>query len=175
MPDSTICAAVKRVESALTEKPGRGLQPDVPAQAVFAGGLAMVVRHPDGQTVRTDMPASLGGGGAEVSPGWLMRAGLASCTATVIALRAERLGIQLTKLEVTAHSRSDARGMLGLDPSVPAGPQQLDLQVDIEAEDADEQVLAELVAWGDQHSPIGNVVRRPMNVRLSVNGVTGSD
>jgi len=60
-----------------------------------------------------------------------MRAGLASCTATVIALRAERLGIRLTKLEVTAQSSSDARGMLGLDPSVPAGLVQLDMQVAI--------------------------------------------
>ena len=133
MPDSTICLAVKRVEDALTQKPGRGPQPDVPAQAVLTGGLGMEVRHPSGHTLLTDMPTSLGGSGQEVSPGWLMRAGLASCTATVIALRAERLGIRLTKLEVTARSSSDARGMLGLDPSVSAGL-HLDMQVDIQAE-----------------------------------------
>ena len=99
-----------------------------------------------------------------------MRAGLASCTATVIALRAERLGIHLTKLEVTAQSSSDARGMLGLDPSVPAGLVQLDMQVDIQAEDADEQALAELVAWADEHSPIANTVRGSQDLRISVNG-----
>jgi len=170
MPDSTICGAVKRVESALMQKPGRGPQPDVPAQAVLTGGLGMQVRHPSGHTLRTDMPTSLGGSGQEVSPGWLMRAGLASCTATVIALRAERLGIRLTKLEVTAQSSSDARGMLGLDPSVPAGLVQLDMQVDIQAENADEQALAELVAWADEHSPIANTVRGSQNLRISVNG-----
>ena len=78
MPDSTICTAVKRVESALTQKPGRGPQPDSPAQAVLTAGLGMQVRHPSGKTLRTDMPTSLGGGGEEVAPGWLMRAGLAS-------------------------------------------------------------------------------------------------
>jgi uncharacterized OsmC-like protein len=169
MPDSTICVAVKRVENALTQKPGRGVQPDTPAQAVLTGGLGMQVHHPNGHTLRTDMPTSLGGGGEEVSPGWLMRAGLASCTATVIALRAERLGIRLTKLEVTAHSSSDARGMLGLDPSVPAGL-QLDMQVDIQAENADEQALAELVAWADEHSPIASTVRSSQDLRVSVNG-----
>ena len=175
MPDSTICVAIKRVESALTQKPTRGPQPDAPAQAVLTGGLGMQVRHPSGHTLRTDMPTSLGGGGEEVSPGWLMRAGLASCTATVIALRAERLGIPLTKLEVTVQSLSDARGMLGLDPSVPAGPLQMDMQVDIQADGIDNQAaLAELVAWANEHSPIGNVVRRPMDLGMTVNGVPSS-
>jgi hypothetical protein len=109
MPDSTICMAVKGVESALAQKPARGFQHDAPAQAVLTGGLGMQVRHPRGQALRTDMPTSLGGGGEEFSPGWLMRAGLASCTASVIALRAERLGIRLTRLEVTACGSSWTR------------------------------------------------------------------
>jgi uncharacterized OsmC-like protein len=170
MAASPICAAIQRVETTLTEKPGLAVHADPPALAVFTGGLAMEVRHPDGYTVATDMPKSLGGKADAVSPGWLMRAGLASCTATVIALRAERLGIRLTRLEVTAGSRSDARGMLGLDPAVAAGPLEIDLAVDVAAEGASEAALAELVAWANQHSPIGDAVRRAMDVRLSVNG-----
>jgi len=170
MADSTICTAIQRVEAALTQKPEQGLSADTPARAVLTGGLAMQIHGPGGHTVKTDTPASLGGGGDAVSPGWLMRAGLASCTATVIALRAERLGIRLTRLEVSAQSRSDARGMLGLDPSVRAGPLDIDMQVDIEAEGLDQEALADLVAWADEHSPIGNAVRRPIDVRLSVNG-----
>ena len=44
------------------------------------------------------------------------------------------------------------------------------LAVDVAAEDASEAALAELVAWANQHSPIGDAVRRAIDVRLSVNG-----
>lgn len=170
MADSSISAALQRVETAFTQKPSLALQNDAPAHAVFKGGLAMEVQHPSGRAVCTDMPAVLGGGGAEFPPGWLMRAGLASCTATVIAMRAERLGIRLTRLEVTASSRSDARGLLGLDACVPAGPSQLDMQVAIAADNADDQALAELVAWADAHSPVSSAVRRALELHVSVNG-----
>lgn len=170
MPASTISEAVQRVEAAMTQKPGLGLQPDKPATAVLKSGLAFTVRHPGGHEIATDMPKPLGGGGEDVPPGWLMRAGLASCTATVIALRAERLGVTLSRLEVTVESRSDVRGMLGLDASVPAGPLDIDMSVLIAADGASEETLAGIVAWADQHSPIGNAVRRPIDVRLSING-----
>lgn len=129
----------------------------------------MGARHPDGRQVLTDMPLTLGGGGEEVTPGWLMRAALASCTATVIVLRAERLGISLQHLEVTARSESDTRGMLGLDPRVGAGPYSVDLLVDIRAEGVDARSLTELVAWADAHSPVGSALRQALDVRVTVN------
>ena len=174
MSDSTISTALQRVAKTFTLKPGLALQPDTSAHASLQGGLAIEVRHPDGHVVRTDMPAAMGGGGAEVSPGWLMRAGLAACTATVIAMQAQRLGINLTRLDVSAHSRSDARGMLGLDESVPAGPLEMELRIDLASDNADDQALAELAAWGDRHSPIGNAVRRPIALQVIVNGKPGA-
>ena len=173
MPVSSISAAVQRVESTFAKKPGLALQSDSPAHAVLAGGLAIEVRHPDGHVVRTDMPAALGGGGAEVAPGWLLRAGLASCTATVIAMRAERLGIQLDQLAVSAHSRSDNRGMLGLDAGVPSGPLELDLRIQVAAEGVSPETLADLVGWADEHSPVTDALRRALQVRVSVNGEPG--
>lgn len=170
MPDSPISTALQRVEKTFAQKPGMALQADTEARATLSGGLSLEVRHPAGHVIRTDMPSVLGGGGQEVAPGWLMRAGLASCTATVIAMRAERLGIRLTRLDVTATSHSDARGLLGLDPSVPAGPLDVAMRVDVGAENADDAQLAELVAWAQEHSPIGNALRRPIQVELTVNG-----
>jgi hypothetical protein len=56
-----------------------------------------------------------------------------------------------------------------LDPSVPAGL-HLEVLVDLQAENADEQALAELVAWADEHSPVASTVRRPQDLLVSVNG-----
>jgi uncharacterized OsmC-like protein len=170
LSDSPISTALQRVEKTFAQKPGLALQADAEARASLSGGLSLEVRHPAGHLVRTDMPSVLGGGGQEVAPGWLMRAGLASCTATVIAMRAERLGIKLTRLHVTASSHSDARGLLGLDPSVPAGPLDIALHVDVAAENADDARLADIVAWAQEHSPIGSALRRPIEVELTVNG-----
>ena len=169
MSDSPISSALQRVEKAFAQKPGNALQADAEARATWSGGLAMEVRHPAGHMIRTDMPSVLGGGGQEVAPGWLMRAGLTSCTATVIAMRAERLGIRLTRLDVTATSHSDARGLLGLDPSIPAGPLDIAMRVDVAAENADDAQLADIVAWAPAHSPIGKARRRPIEVQLTVN------
>jgi len=170
VPDSPISSALQRVEKTFAHKPGLALQPDAEARATFSGGLSLEVRHPSGHVIRTDMPSVLGGGGKDVAPGWLMRAGLASCTGTVIAMRAERLGIRLTRLDVTAASHSDARGLLGLEPSVPAGPLDIALRIDVAAENADNTQLADLVAWAQEHSPIGDALRRPIEVELTVNG-----
>jgi uncharacterized OsmC-like protein len=174
METSSISAAVQRVEDAFTKKPGLALQPDSPAHAVLTAGLAIEVRHPGGHVVRTDMPTALGGGGDEVTPGWLLRAALASCTATVIAMRAERLGIRLDRLEVSAHSRSDARGLLGLGDAVPPGPLDVDLQIRLETAGVAPQLLADLVAWADAHSPVTDALRRALQVRVTVDPPRGA-
>ncbi|WP_341903630.1 OsmC family protein [Polaromonas sp. YR568] len=168
MSDSPISLALQRAEEAFAQKPGLALQNDAPAKAVFVGGLATQVAGPAGHTVGTDMPVTLGGAGACPGPGWLMRAGLASCTATVIAMRAERLGIRLTRLAVTANSRSDARGLLGVDPLVAAGPLEVNLDIDIAADGQTPESLAELVAWADAHSPVTNALRRAIDVQSQV-------
>ena len=59
------------------------------------------------------MPVGVGGEASAPTPGWYVRTGVASCTATVIALRAAELGLQLDRVEVEVRSRSDKRGMLG--------------------------------------------------------------
>ena len=70
------------------------------------------------------MPGELGGTGDRVTPGWLFRAGLASCATTSIVLTAAAEGIELATLEVWVGSRSDARGLLGMtdDAGSPCSP-----------------------------------------------------
>lgn len=98
----------------------------------------------------------------------MLRAGLASCNATVIAMRAAQLGVRLKTLEVTVESDSDNRGMLGTDERVYAGLLSLRTKVRIGADGAKPTELREIVAWGEAHSPVGCTIRRAPNVATDV-------
>jgi uncharacterized OsmC-like protein len=101
------------------------------------------------------MPPALGGAASAPNPGWLLRGALASCTATVIAMRAAKLGIALERLEVTAETDSDLRGILGMDERVSAGHHSVRMKVKIASPSAAPQALRELVEWAEAHSPVG--------------------
>lgn len=114
MASPEIAAAMRRFESVLKRRPEVGLHDDALATARWESGTRVVSSHANGIHLSTDMPTELGGSGDQVTPGWLFRAGLASCLATRIAMGAAAAGFELAMLEVLASSRSDARGMLGM-------------------------------------------------------------
>ena len=169
-----IAAALQRAEAALRRRPAMGLHDDAPAVARWQSGTRVVASHANGAQIATDMPQELGGSGDQVTPGWLFRAGLASCAATTIALAAARAGIELTTLEVRAGSRSDTRGLLAMadangDP-VSATPSDLQLQVRIGAPGIEPARLRSLVEVGCRCSPVPNAVRHAvaMDLRIEV-------
>jgi uncharacterized OsmC-like protein len=143
----------------LASHPEQAPGPDRPAHAVLESGLRCRVEGPDGTVVTTDMPAAVGGNASAPTPGWVSRAALASCDATVIAMRAAELGIRLDRLEVTVESESDARGMVGLD-GFSAGPLSVRVRIKVAADGAMPEQLRELVDWAEMHSPVGDVYRR---------------
>jgi uncharacterized OsmC-like protein len=160
--------SILSVRSALASSPEAGPAPDRPAVAVIEDGLSCRVEGNDGWAVVTDMPAAVGGGAAAPSPAWLIRAALASCTATAVAMRAAELEITLTRLEVTAESETDMRGLLAAGNGIYPGPATVRMRVELAADDADEQRLEELVRWADSHSPVCDAVRRAVPVELEI-------
>src|SRR5438067_4411819 len=160
--------SIQRARTALASKPDAGPAPDRPASAVVEDGLRCRVEGPEGWAVVTDMPGAVGGGASAPTPGWVMRAAWASCAATAIAMRAAELDISLTRLEVTAESESDMRGLLGVGNGVPPGPESGRLKVEIASDEADERQLHELVAYADGHSPVADALRRAIPVELEV-------
>ncbi|MGH8957980.1 MAG: OsmC family protein, partial [Acidimicrobiia bacterium] len=161
------------IESAiayLDEHPEKSHYTDSPATAVIEG-LKARVTGPGGTSVISDMPEGVGGRGSAPSPGWLLRAAIASCDATVIAMRAAQERIDLSSLEVTVDSESDDRGILGMDDSVPAGPLRTSIRVKIAAEGVSAEKLREIVEWADHHSPVSDALQRaiPKTVEVEVN------
>jgi uncharacterized OsmC-like protein len=172
MATHDIAQALERVRTVLARRPDMGLHDDAPATSRWTGGLRMLSSHANGTQVPTDMPAEFGGSGDQVSPGWMLRAGIASCTATCIAMAAAEQGIELEALEVQVQSRTDARGMIGMPDvdgtEVPAGPQDMQVIVKIAARDASAQRLRALVELNYQRSPMTCALQGATPVALHI-------
>jgi len=170
-----IAAAMERVSSVLRRKPQAGLGEDSVATAQWTGGLRASVHSDAGYSVQTDMPLEVGGEASAATPGWLLRAGLASCAVTRIAMAAAAEGIALQTLEARASSQSDARGLLAIPEAdgraVPAGPLAMALHVRIAASGVPAERLRALVASTAGCSPVTGAVEQPLPVALHVDVV----
>ena len=163
----TIRNAVEAATQAVAANPDPGPAPDPTAVALHEDGLRFRVDGPNGN-VTTDMARAVGGGGTANSPGWLMRAALAACDASTIAMEAARDGIELDALEVSVESESDLRGMLGVDDSVHAGPSAVQTRVRLAAEGADEAMLRALVERALRRSPVKDALERTVETTTEV-------
>jgi uncharacterized OsmC-like protein len=151
----------------LSNHPEKCRYTDSAATAVIEG-LKTSVEGPRGDAIGSDMPKSVGGGSTAPTPAWLMRAAIASCDATVIAMRAAQEGIELSNLEVTVDSESDDRGLLGMDDSVPAGPLSTRIRVRIAADGVPPERLQEVVDWALEHSPVSDAIERAVPIGVEV-------
>lgn len=165
--------AVRGAANYLAAHPENGRAADAPARAVIEG-LRCTVVGPDGAVVTTDMPASVGGEGSAPTPGWFLRAALASCDATAVAMRAAHEGIELDVLEVVAESESDDRGLLGVGDDVAAGPLEVKVTVRIGASGVAPDRLRDIVEWARRHSPVGDALERSIPTTLAVEVVEQS-
>lgn len=160
--------ALHQAAAYLTAHPQAAISRDMPAVAILEAGLRCRANAPGGAALVSDMPAAVGGEGSAPTPGWLLRAALATCDATVIAMRAAQVGIVLDRLEVTVGSESDNRGLLGLAEAAPAGPLSVRVTVRLSASGASDDQVRELVHWAEKHSPVSDAVRRAVPVVTEV-------
>lgn len=160
--------SLEQVARHFTEHPQDALSQDQPAVGILESGLRCRAEGPNGVTLVSDMGTALGGTGSAPSPGWLLRAAMANCDATLIAMRAAQLGVVLTRLEVTVASQSDDRGVLGVSDAVPPGPLAYRVSIRIAADGASGDQLRELVHWGEAHSPVSDAVRRAVPIATEV-------
>jgi uncharacterized OsmC-like protein len=167
-----VADAMQRVEVVLRRRPDMGMHDDSPATARWRGSTRIVTSNANGVEIATDMPGELGGTGDQVTAGWLMRAALAACTATRIAMSAAAAGIELTTLELRATSRSDTRGILGMTESdgspIGAGPHDMQLHVTITAHDVPAEKLRALVEESHRCSPVPCALQEQTPVGLHI-------
>lgn len=168
MTSARIRNAIETLSATIASQPEKARARNASATARVVDGLQCHISGPHGESLTTDMAPAVGGEASGPSPGWLLRSALASCTATVIAMRAAKLGVALSELEVTVESESDNRGMLGLDESVSAGMGAVRTRVKIAAPAASPEELEAIVKWADAHSPVGCTLRHSPACSLEI-------
>jgi uncharacterized OsmC-like protein len=163
----SIRSAIETASAYLIEHPEGAVSTDAAATAVREDGLRFRVEGPKG-TLVTDMANSVGGGETAPTPAWMMRAALASCDATLVAMEAARGGVELTDLNVTVDSESDFRGVLGVDDSVHAGPRAIRVRIELAAANATEEQLREIVQRAEARSPVRDALVREVSMTTDV-------
>jgi uncharacterized OsmC-like protein len=165
-----IATAIAGLREHLRDKPEQAVGLDTAARARLVDGLRVDVEGPDGWSVATDMSTAVGGGRSAPSPGWLLRAAIASCDVVVIAMQAAEEGVRLTHLEAQVTSESDDRGILG-GADVPAGPLRVKLEVRLASREGPaDGHLEGLVARALRRSPVSESLGRvvPLDVAVEV-------
>ena len=166
---TAIAGAITSLRDFYADHPGEAVSSDSVARARLVDGLVIAVEGPNGWTVRTDMARGVGGGETAPSPGWLLRAAVASCDAVVIAMQAAEEGITLTTVEADAVSESDGRGLVG-GADVPAGPLRMLLDIRLAADGVSDAELAGLVERALRRSPVSEALGRVVPVEITING-----
>lgn len=91
-----IATSIRAARECLAKHPDEARSSDASARATIASGPRSVVERPNGWRVETDMATGVGGGASAPSPGWLLRAALASCDAVLIAMQCAEEGLRLS-------------------------------------------------------------------------------
>ncbi|WP_018866529.1 MULTISPECIES: OsmC family protein [unclassified Thioalkalivibrio] len=90
---------------------------------------------------------------------------LAGCVTTTTVLHATARGIRIHSLSTELKGTINLEGLLALNDEVPAGYQDIAIQMQIDA-DCSEQELDDLLGFAQDHSPVCNTVCRPVPVRI---------
>ena len=94
--------------------------------------------------------------------------GLSSCLTAGVASVAQNRGIQLNSVKATVEGDMNILGILGADPEVRNGYNNIRVSFEIDA-DADADEIAALVAQSQKRSAVFDVLTRPTNISVAVN------
>ena len=114
-----------------------------------------------------DHPAVLVGNDNGPTPVEFLLHGLASCLTAGLANIAAARGVTLHQVRSTVSGDIDLNGILGLDPEVRNGYQQITVDMVVEG-DASPEVLASLVEQSKQRSAVYDVITNQVPVAINV-------
>ena len=130
----------------------------------YGAGEEDTSRTEDFEFVNGEPPVLLGRNEG-ANPVEFLLHGLAGCVTTTLILHATMRGIVIRELSTELEGDIDLYGLLGLNPNVSPGYQEIRIRMHIEADCSDNEV-EELLACAKAHSPVCNTVCRPVPVVL---------
>jgi uncharacterized OsmC-like protein len=130
-------------------------------------GLGQEQKHRTEFTFEADHPEIFASEDNGATPVELVLAGLASCLTAGVAAVAQNRGIQLRSVEAKLEGKMDIQGILGVDPDVRNGYDDVRVTFDIDA-DASQSEIEALVAQSQKRSAVYDIVTNPTNVTVEV-------
>ena len=115
----------------------------------------------------SDQPFGFNGQNKGPKPSELILAALAACQETTYRIFAEDMNIHIGKISVTLMGTQDLRGFMALDDEIPAGFKNIRGKISIQS-NATVEELQLLQQRVDQHCPVLDDLKRPLDVHLSV-------
>ena len=114
-----------------------------------------------------DQPRGFGGENMGPKPSEVLLAALAACQEVTWRLYGEAYGISISDIRVDLVGTQDLRGFMGIDDTTPAGFQKITGTVTVSSP-ANEEDIIRLQKIVDQHCPVLDDLRRPLDVSLNI-------
>ena len=130
-------------------------------------GLGQEQQHKRQTTFDADHPEIFAATDNCITPIEYLLVGLAGCLTAGVASVAQNRGIQLRSVEATVEGEHDIRGILGADPDVRNGFNDVKVTFTIDA-DASKQEIEALVAQSQKRSAVFDALTNPTNVTVEV-------
>jgi uncharacterized OsmC-like protein len=130
-------------------------------------GLGQEHRHRTTFVVDADHPECFASEDRGATPAEHVLAALGSCLTAGVAAVAQHRGIQLASLTATLEGRMNVLGILGADPEIRNGFDDITVRFAIDA-DASADDIAAIVARSQKRSAVFDVVTNPTNVTVEV-------
>jgi uncharacterized OsmC-like protein len=131
-------------------------------------GLGQEQAHQAAFTFEADHPACFASEDRGATPVEIVLSALGSCLMAGVAAVAQNRGIQLRSVTATVEGNMNILGILGADPDVRNGFNDIRVHFDIDADASPEEIEA-LVAQSQKRSAVFDVVTNPSNVTVTVN------
>lgn len=104
-----------------------------------------------------DEDKALGGTGEGPAPSQVLLAAIGGCMLNTMQAWSQILKIKFTGAEINVKGILDARGFLGIDEKIPAGFQNIDIDISIDSEEPPEKIQS-LVEAVEKHCVVYNTV-----------------
>lgn len=161
----TLAAIIDATEQAVARKPAN-------ARVVFSAsarpeGVVGSVTTARGHTLAVDEPPTLGGSDTAINPVETYLAALLSCQVVTYRFYADKLGIELDELALSAEGDLDVRGFFGIDDAVRPGFTEVRVTVDISGPESQER-YRELADTVEAHCPVLDLTTNPTPVTTTV-------
>ena len=114
-----------------------------------------------------DQPRGFEGENMGPKPSEVLLAALAACQEVTWRLYGEAYGISISDVSVDLVGTQDLRGFMGIDDTIPAGFQKITGTVTISSPASEDDIIR-LQKIVDQHCPVLDDLRRPLDVSLNI-------